>query len=104
MRHIQLDNLDDRRELIILLGKLAPTKRVEFVNQAAASVQQHKSVRTIVSRKIKKLVKAANASDEADGRLTLELYFDLWMLAVQHGLDLSRCVFCLEQTVSCRTP
>jgi len=104
MRHIQLDNLDDRRELMVLLGKLPPRERVEFVNKAAASVQRGPT-RTLVSRKTRRLAMEAARSDDADSRLTLDLYFDLWMLAMQHGLDLERTAKSLESLVSGgRTP
>lgn len=97
MSLLQLDNLDDRREITVLLRKLHPRDRLRFLADCCQRVTVKKAGTCPgIRRDMRQRCKAATRSDEADRRLTTEVYFDLWALASQYGLDLEAAAVRLE--------
>lgn len=86
----QFDNLDDRREIHHMLARLSPTARVAFVDWCCARCCKTSIGRdpVQVQAKTRKLADLARVDDSADKRLSFDLYFDLWFLAMNWGLDL----------------
>lgn len=86
--YLQLNTLDDRREVHQLLARLPPRRRVDFLNWCCRQIRNpvgrtcpHVSPRTL------RLLPAARRDDEADQQLTNELFYDWWYLCAQHDLD-----------------
>lgn len=97
MSFLQLDNLDDRREITILLRKLHPRDRLRFLADCCKRVTLKKADTCPgIRRDMFQRSKLAMRDDEADRRLTTEVYFDLWALASQYGLDLGQAADRLE--------
>lgn len=94
------DNLDDRREVHRLLGRLSPARRVAFVESCCRrAVLPGSATRPGVARRTRDLAERARTDSGADERLTLDLYFDLWLLASQYDFDLGEAFRRLEARV-----
>lgn len=88
--YLALDTLDDRREIHRLLETLPPRRRVAFLRWCCARAVLPKSgTRPGVSKKTERLARQAGRDREADRRLSLDCYFDVWSLAAQYELDLA---------------
>lgn len=92
---LQLDNLDDRREVWVCLHRLPPEVRLDFLAEMCRLV-------TAMGRGVKPApgmaaqVAYARRSDEADRLLTNEVWSNLWLLTSQYDLDPTRMVLALE--------
>lgn len=80
-----LDTLDDRREIHTLLGKLSPRKRVAFLDWCCKRAKGR--CRPTPSWRMAPRISEAMKDDDADERLTLELYYDFWVLVHQYEVD-----------------
>jgi hypothetical protein len=94
-----LDTLDDRRELCRLLNLLPPGRRVAFVNGVCRRLTEKDGLVRGVGLKTRRLAREARRDDDASSRLTVDLFFDLWHLALQYGLDLQQAARELETLV-----
>lgn len=83
--YLQFDNLDDRREILHLLHKLAPAERVRFLAWCCGQCRP-------------KGATYHGPSARTKGH-ALEIFFDVWLLAVQDGLNLDRALKKLEEVV-----
>jgi hypothetical protein len=82
------DTLDDRREVLYLLGRLAPARRVAYLRWCCArAVVPGSATHPGPSRKTLALAERARTDSSADERLTLDLYLDWWTLCTQYELD-----------------
>ncbi len=100
MNALALNTLDDRRELDRLLARLPPRRRVAFLARCCGrAAVPHSATRPGVRHDTWARVPSAERDDEADRRLTTEVYFDLWCLAMQYGLDLRQAALDLEAEV-----
>lgn len=98
--HVVHDNLDDRREIFYLLGKLSPSERLAWLEWACRhATLGHSQVRPAVARKTRELAARARWDSAADSRLTLEIYFDLFMLDVSFRVDFEALLKRLEAAV-----
>lgn len=96
--HVVHDNLDDRREVYHLLARLPPQQRLAFLDWACHQATLGKSqIRPIVAAKTRRLAEQARWDSSADTRLTLEIFFDLWMLDVNYRVDFEATLNSLEQ-------
>jgi hypothetical protein len=94
------DNLDDRRELHLLLHRLPPQRRVDFLNWCCSQARLGRHEAAIkVSRRVAPTLALAHKSDEHDAKLTMDLYLDLWTLATHYSFDLDRAMVRLEGLV-----
>lgn len=93
---LTLDTIDDRREIIHLLGKLPPRTRVSFLSQACETIKKANCPKPVYQRSE---IEHAYRNDAADNRLTNAVYFDLLTLGFQWGLDLKAIALNLEQIV-----
>ena len=85
-RYLVYDNVDDRSEIIYLLEKLPPAKRLAWLGWCCTkSAVPNSGVRPRVS------AKSTGAS--------LEVFFDLWALAAQYELDVDGAVRRLVEMV-----
>lgn len=85
-RCLQFDTLDDRRELHHLLERLQPRHRLRFLAWACRQVTLPSSgIHPVVSRR--------------STGLAMEVYYDLWYLAIQHNLDLDAATSRLVEMV-----
>jgi hypothetical protein len=99
-RFLIYDNLDDRREIHTLMGKLSPQSRIEFVAQCCRDAPLQVSRKNPhIAAKTLELAKTARWDSSADERLTTELYFDLWSLANGFDFDLDIALARLVQMV-----
>lgn len=80
-----LDTLDDRREIHTLLGRLSPRERVAFLGWCCERAKG--KCRPKPSRKMDPRIRDAMRDDGADERLTLEMYYDFWVLVHQYEVD-----------------
>lgn len=94
----ECDNLDDRRELVTLLGKLPPLSRWQFVRWCCSTVKMgNKSPEVRLDARDREAVRLANAGDrDADDRVTANCWGFLIVLSVQWGLDLRTVAVRLE--------
>jgi hypothetical protein len=98
--HVLHDNLDDRREVFYLLGKLPPLERVGLLAWACRHATLGKSsVRPVVATKTRQLAERARWDSAADQRLTHEIFRDLWMLDVNFRVNFETLLRRLEQAV-----
>jgi len=86
---LQLDTLDDRREMWHLLHRLPPRARVRFLAGQCAKVRARDPRGNGPVPGGSRHLAAAYREDGADYRLTNEVYADLLVLAAQWGLDLA---------------
>jgi hypothetical protein len=84
--YLNLDNLDDRREVHQLLERLSPAARVEFLAWACRQC-------TLPNSRIHPQVSRRTVGT------ALEVYFDLWILAVDYHLDMQAVVNELAERV-----
>lgn len=85
---LPLDDLDTRREIMILLGKLSPPERVNFLRWC--TVRVNSKLRHNPEGKVFVYVK-----DETEGHVA-EAYFDFMALIVHYGLDWQTALIELE--------
>lgn len=96
---LQYDTLDDRREVYHLLSKLPPAQRVGWLDWACRQATLGASgVRPIVQQKTRQLAHQARWDSAADRRLTLEVYFDLWMMSLNYRVDFDVLLRLLERS------
>ena len=102
--YTKLDNLDDRRELVTLLGKLRPVERWQFVRLCCSTVALgNKRPEVRLDARDREALKLANAGDRAaDERVTANCWGFLVILSAQWELDLAAAAVKLEQLVRCR--
>lgn len=84
-----IDTLDDKREIRVLLEKLTPDQRCEFLLWCVGQTNQHIKLR---SNPPWVLVKADNATGEA-----METFWDLCLLISTHGLPIQTVLTELER-------
>lgn len=95
---LQIDTLDDRREIWHLLHRLRPDRRLAFMDWACAQVHAPGGTRPIVSRfRMAAVIAESWRCSQADERLTNLLYGDLLLLGSQWGIDLTAAAVKLEQ-------
>lgn len=99
--YTKLDNLDDRREIFALLGKLPPLSRWQFVRACCSTVKLgNKRPEVRLDANDREAVKLANAGDrDADERVTRNCWGFLIVLSAQWELDLGAAAVKLEQLV-----
>lgn len=95
---VAVDTLDDRRELITLLGKLHPERRVTFLEWACAECTRP-GESAPVSVPVPQMIREALRCERGDDRLTNSVYLDLVALGVQWDLDMPRAALALEAYV-----
>lgn len=97
---LQLDNLDDRREVHELLRHLPPRRRVAWLAWACRQSKMNKFREPIVvGRETHKLAEMAIRDSSADNALTVDVYMSMWTLAMQFQLDLDRALAKLVEMV-----
>lgn len=96
---LKLDTLDDRREIHRLLQVLHPAKAVAWLERQCAKVQHHGTRPSVSRRTLANVPAAIRFGGERHYRLATELYFDVWFLASQHGLDLDTALRDLTEIV-----
>lgn len=95
------DNLDDRRQMHVLLCRLPPRLRLQFAEWCCRqSAHPGCTTRPGVARRTWRKLPAAEHDDSADRALSLELWFDLWALAMQYQMDLTGVLAALEHVVA----
>jgi hypothetical protein len=98
--HICLDTLGDRREIHDLLTRLAPRARIAFMRWACQQATlPHSTRHPGVSRKTVRLAARAERDSSADRMLALDLYFDVWHLAMNYDFDLNAALEKLVEMV-----
>lgn len=86
---IQVDNLDDRREVWTLMKRLSPARRVQFLEWCCSQARLGKHPgKPVVAMKTKRLAAQARWDDSAEERLQNDLWMDLWMLVNNYDFDL----------------
>lgn len=94
------DNLDDRREIYHLLARLPPKRRLGWLEWACRNATLGESkVRPVVAAKTRQLADQARWDSSANTRLTMEVFFDLWMLSVNYRMDFESLLRRLEAVV-----
>lgn len=97
---LQIDNLDDRREVYFLLHRLPPDRRLAFMDWCCSRIVAPGGTRPTPSRvRMAETIAAAWKCSEADERLTGMLYGDFLLLGSQWALDLVAAALELEQWV-----
>lgn len=102
MKHgnLALDNTDDRNELHRLLERLPPRQRVQFLAWACRQATLTGSdTRPGVQARMWRWAEEAKWDDTVDRKLSLEVYFDLWSLAMSYEFDLGLAVAKLAEVV-----
>lgn len=102
---LAVDDLDSRREVCTLLGKLSPAERIAWLRWCCkqATLNKRSSLHPKVQQKTLNLADQARKDDGADMRLTLDLYFDLWALSAQWRFSLEDAMRELERRVRAKT-
>ncbi len=86
---LAFDNLDDRREIMLLLARLNPPKRLAFVRWFCSQARLGPwGLIPRVQAKTEKTAREAMTDSGADERLTLELYLDLWRVGADYEISL----------------
>lgn len=102
---LKLDTLDDRREIHRLLQLLHPAKGVAWLERQCRKVVALHGTRPTVARKTRAQVpEAVRLGGERHYRLATDIYFDVWFLASQYGLDMEQATKDLEETVKRQHP
>ena len=84
------DTKDDRRELHQLLCRLPPAARLNFLAWCCRrACLPNSQVRPKVGKGMPAKVPLANKDDSADEKLSLEVFLDVWNLALQYELNLT---------------
>lgn len=102
MKHgnLALDNTDDRNELHRLLERLPPLRRVQFLAWACRQATlKGSATRPGVQARMWRWAEEAGNDAALDRRLSLEVYFDLWALAMSYEFDLVKAVEKLVEVV-----
>lgn len=96
-----LDTFDDRREIARLLGHLPPVERIRFLQWCCTQVPPHEKGHLPVPevRGLFTTAEYAGRNDEADARLTREVYGDLLSLFAHFSLDAAKTAVALEARV-----
>lgn len=76
MKCLVYDNLDDRREIHRLLERLSPTGRKRFLAWCCqqVTISPNSTIHPRVAQRTRGLAQ--------------EIFYDVWALAIQYGLDL----------------
>jgi hypothetical protein len=87
---LAVDNLDDRREIVHLLDRLHPRKRIAFMRWCCrqAILPHGVGAHPQVNRKTLEFAEVACRDEEAAKRLTMDLFSDLYMLDVHYRFSL----------------
>lgn len=107
MKHalLTMDTKDDRREVWVMLHRLAPLRRVAFLDWCCRDCGGVRpKMRELVGGEWRPSVfagrvDAATRSDRDDTALTNEIYTDFWILTCQWNLDGERAARVLERYV-----
>lgn len=96
--HFQFDNLDDRSEIHRMLQLLHPVKGVQWLEMMCKRCKVGPKGEYPRPRKNMwdKAREAALKGNPYHFRLATEIYFDLWDLANQYGLDLAKAILDLR--------
>lgn len=89
---LQYDNLDDRREIALLVAQLSPVQRVSFMHWFLSNAQlgPWSALRPTVSEKTIQLAQRAMNDAGADERHRIETVLDIWAAAsIYSGLNLT---------------
>lgn len=98
--YLRLDTLDDRRQIHDLLTRLSPRRRIAFMRWACEQATLPGTTKHPgVSRKTVRLARLAERDGSADARLSLDCYFDVWLLASQYDFDLDMALEKLVEMV-----
>lgn len=98
--YLCLDTRDDRREIHDLLTRLPPRQRIAFMRWACEQATlPHSTRHPGVSRKTVRLAQRAERDGSADRALALDLYFDVWHLAMNYDFDLNAALEKLVEMV-----
>lgn len=100
---IAIDNLDDRREIVVLLEKLRPPDRwrwLRWVAKQAKTPAGAKSCEVTFSDLDRAYLRDAMAGIEsADQWVTNNAYWNAFLLAEQYRLDTKKLLLCLQEIV-----
>ncbi len=100
---LSIDNLDDRREIIVLLDKLRPSVRwawLKWVAKLAKRPNGTPALEVTFTPTDRRRLQAAYAGiDSEDQYITNSTYWHAFQLATQYRLDFRKLVICLEQLV-----
>lgn len=80
-----------------MLGRLSPRGRVAFLDWCCKRAKGW--CRPVPSRRMEPRIREARLDDGADERLTLELYYDFWVLVHQYEVDALEAAKELERRV-----
>jgi hypothetical protein len=98
--YLCLDTRGDRHEIHDLLTRLSPRARIGFMKWACQQATlPHSTRRPGVSRKTVRLAQRAERDSSADRVLALDLYFDVWHLAMNYDFDLNAALEKLVEMV-----
>lgn len=87
--YLAFDNLDDRREILRLLARLNPMKRLAFVQWFCSQARLGPwGLIPRVSAKTEATARQAMTDSGADERLTLELWQDMWNISAAYDVSL----------------
>ncbi len=103
---LQLDSLDDRREVWRMLDELRPADRWRFVRWACGACPPARMapVLTLTEADRDRTKRATMFDDEAGKGITNQCYGFLWMLVAQYGLSPDVLTATLADTVKGRFP
>jgi len=97
---VQVDNLDDRKEIWCLLDRLGPQRLVGFLTWCCSQATLPKGKqRPRVSQSTRDLADRARWDTGAYERLRLETWTDIWMLANNYSFDLDNALVKLVEIV-----
>lgn len=84
------DNLDDRKSMMELLHRLPPFRRVAFLEYCCrrATMLRNSGIHPGILQSSYDLAHQAMRDSSADDMLTLDLWYDLWVLCAQYNLDI----------------
>lgn len=87
--YLQLDTLDDRKEIYTLLARLSPARRLAWLRWCCRrAVVPNSATHPGPARKTVELAELARRDSSADERLTLDVFFDFWNLTgLNYELD-----------------
>lgn len=94
----QFDNKMDRRECLNILDRLPPIKRMKWLEWCCkrSSVGGTK-IKPEIRKDMWERMQVANVDDIASEKLSIEIFFDVWSLALQYGMDLHEAFVKLEE-------
>lgn len=95
---LAVDDLDTRREVVTLLGKLHPRKRVRFIEWCCAEVTRPGRAAPVVTTD-GQMIRDAERCDRGDTRLTNDCLMMWYSLGAQYELDMPRAARVLEAFV-----